>query len=106
MHKPPGRKNWQEAKDYCESRGERLPIILNSAQNDHIRFFMATNDLTNNQIWLGATDSEFEGTWIWVEGSLTTGEGWKYLQGGGAYVPHRDWPRLGQVPPESDCQVL
>lgn len=58
---------WHNAKTACESLGGHLATST-SAEKDT---FLYT--VTTEQVWLGATDEETEGTWKWV-----TGEAWSY----------------------------
>lgn len=63
---------WSEAKAYCESLGGHLATATTQQENDFISSLACT---TGSKIyyWLGATDEESEGTWVWV-----TGEPWEF----------------------------
>lgn len=58
--------SWQEASDQCISLGARL-VTIQSADENRFVSRMA------NDMWLGATDHDREGDWVWV-----TGEPWDY----------------------------
>jgi hypothetical protein len=59
--------NWKVARDYCEAVGGYLVTIQNAAENELV------DELSMAQVWIGATDEEEEGTWVWI-----TGETWDY----------------------------
>ena len=65
------RKTWHEARDYCASFGGHLVTIQVPSENKFV--YDLAIDNTQTGTWLGATDEENEGTWIWV-----TGEPWTY----------------------------
>ncbi|RJP54375.1 MAG: tetratricopeptide repeat protein [Anaerolineaceae bacterium] len=69
-------KRWEEAQDYCAARGGYLVTIQDEAENIYI--FM----MTLGKTWLGATDKEEEGTWVWV-----SGEPWEYRNWDGYVQP-------------------
>ena len=55
-------KTWSDAKDYCISRGARLLEVRTQEQyNMAVRL---RNEL-GFHVWIGATDIQSEGTWIW-----------------------------------------
>ena len=60
-------KSWHSAGEFCASRGGHLATIQDAFENQFI------SSLGSDNIWLGATDEEKEGTWLWI-----TGEPWKY----------------------------
>lgn len=57
---------WLEAKEYCESLGGHLATITSAEEQ-------AVLELFAGNYWLGATDEENEGDWLWI-----TGEDWGY----------------------------
>ncbi|XP_051972989.1 CD209 antigen-like protein E isoform X6 [Xyrauchen texanus] len=63
-------KSWNESRNNCKERGADLVIINNREEQDFVR------KITNDNIWIGLTDSEKEGTWIWVDGSTLTSGFW------------------------------
>jgi formylglycine-generating enzyme required for sulfatase activity/tetratricopeptide (TPR) repeat protein/photosystem II stability/assembly factor-like uncharacterized protein len=60
-------KKWSDSRDYCAGQGGYLVSIQDDAENKYIY------NLTKGYTWLGGTDEEKEGTWVWV-----SGEAWKY----------------------------
>jgi hypothetical protein len=65
------RKTWHEARDYCASLGGHLVTIQAPSENRFV-YDLATDNVQVGT-WLGASDEEKEGTWVWV-----TGEPWNY----------------------------
>ncbi len=59
----PEQLTWEEAKAKCEAMGGHL-VTINSAEEQS---FVA-NLALGQYIWLGASDAETEGTWVWVTG--------------------------------------
>ncbi len=63
---------WYEAKEYCENLGGHLATITSAEEQTFISDVVLTSPKMG-YYWLGATDSESEGTWKWI-----TGEEWNY----------------------------
>ncbi|XP_051540886.1 C-type lectin domain family 4 member M-like isoform X3 [Myxocyprinus asiaticus] len=63
--------NWNESRRYCRERGADLLIINNTKEQDFVR------EITKDNIWIGLTDSDKEGTWKWVDGSTLTAGDWR-----------------------------
>ncbi|XP_053407957.1 perlucin-like [Mercenaria mercenaria] len=61
------KKPWDEAQKYCEDLGEHLADIKSEAEET----FLERNVFHgyNTSIWLGATDVESEGTFVWWDGT-------------------------------------
>ncbi|XP_056591965.1 CD209 antigen-like protein E isoform X1 [Triplophysa dalaica] len=69
------RKSWTESRRFCRERGADLIIINNKEEQD----FVSTMTGTEN-IWIGLSDIDVEGTWKWVDGSTLTLSFWKSKQ--------------------------
>uniref|UniRef100_A0A8C1I8Z2 C-type lectin domain-containing protein n=1 Tax=Cyprinus carpio TaxID=7962 RepID=A0A8C1I8Z2_CYPCA len=67
------RKSWTESKRYCTERGTNLIIINNREEQVRNGLLMV---LVNNRVWIGLTDSDVEGRWKWVDGSIPTSWFW------------------------------
>ena len=57
-------RSWSEARSDCRFAGGDLARIYSDAEN------MAAYALTGGaNTWLGLTDAQTEGTWVWADGS-------------------------------------
>ncbi|XP_030279418.1 CD209 antigen-like [Sparus aurata] len=57
------KKTWQQSRDYCLQKGADLMIINSKEEQDYANQF-------KKYMWIGLTDSQTEGTWKWVDGTL------------------------------------
>ncbi|GMI34434.1 hypothetical protein TeGR_g1892, partial [Tetraparma gracilis] len=62
-----GPMDWHSARAECLSLGTDLPIVLSDEANEVLA--NAAAQFGANSIWLGATDEEVEGEWVWVDGT-------------------------------------
>ena len=72
-----GEFSWQEARDDAPNQGGYLATVISNIEH---RLVLASIPSTQagSQYWLGGTDEETEGTWLWI-----TGEPWGYEAWGG-----------------------
>ncbi|XP_034143332.1 C-type lectin domain family 17, member A-like [Esox lucius] len=70
------KKTWEESRQDCIARGADL-VIINSREEQSLinQLYVPGNDA-----WIGLTDSDTEGTWIWVDGSPLTSAFWDNKQ--------------------------
>ncbi|XP_051540892.1 C-type lectin domain family 4 member M-like isoform X2 [Myxocyprinus asiaticus] len=68
-------KSWNESRRYCIEKGADLMIINNTKKQD----FLKENSGKEN-VWIGLTDSEKEGTWKWVNGKTLNSGFWRFGQ--------------------------
>uniref|UniRef100_A0A671TKQ9 C-type lectin domain-containing protein n=1 Tax=Sparus aurata TaxID=8175 RepID=A0A671TKQ9_SPAAU len=59
------KKTWQQSRDDCRQKGADLMIINSKEEQDFANRF-------KKYMWIGLIDSEREGTWKWVDGTLLT----------------------------------
>ncbi|KAJ8362459.1 hypothetical protein AAFF_G00373850 [Aldrovandia affinis] len=59
------RKNWQGSRSACLKQGADLVIIESEEEQD----FISKHTRGNYAYWIGLSDSETEGTWLWVDGT-------------------------------------
>jgi hypothetical protein len=63
----PAPSTWSEARTSCQRRGEGWDLATLHAAGEN-EFIVA---LTGYEAWIGGTDLESEGTWIWVRDGVT-----------------------------------
>ncbi|CAL4118249.1 unnamed protein product, partial [Meganyctiphanes norvegica] len=93
-------KSWSAARKYCHSLGGDLaqPNNLLLLQNN-----LDTKNLSGSDYWLGGSDIENEGEWIWLSGANIK-EKWRQGQPGGYYAENcLDFQSLG-VPSLNDYE--
>ena len=65
--------NFSEANSYCiDNFGTQLASIHNQEENDAA---LDVRDSTS-YAWIGGTDANEEGTWVWIDGSVFNFTGW------------------------------
>nr|XP_033479027.1 CD209 antigen-like protein E [Epinephelus lanceolatus] len=60
---------WQQSRSDCQQRGADLVIINSKEEQEFVRRFQKV-------LWIGLTDTETEGKWRWVDGTLLTKSYW------------------------------
>ncbi|XP_052423974.1 hepatic lectin isoform X5 [Carassius gibelio] len=71
------KKNWTESRRDCLKKGADLIIINNGTEQDFVM-----NITNRTEFWIGATDTDVEGSWKWVDGSNMT-SGFRFWATGG-----------------------
>lgn len=72
------RLSWHEAKRECERMGGHLAFIETPQENAFVTRLAAQAKL--NVVWLGATDSTEEGTWLWDDEEAIRYTNWEQGQ--------------------------
>ena len=75
-----GCESWNEAEEYCESRGGYLAVINSSKENEFLYDYMLNTGY--DQVFFGYTDQNHEGTWEWVAGKKSEYQNWGINQKG------------------------
>ncbi|XP_031465113.1 C-type lectin domain family 17, member A-like [Phasianus colchicus] len=70
------RMSWREAKEICDDQGAHL-VIINS---DREQGFLKNSINSSNVYWLGLTDEQQEGTWLWINGDAVSTSYWMAWQ--------------------------
>ena len=59
---------WHQAKERCEAIGGHLAIVTSEAESDFVN--TSISEAGVDTAWLGATDEQAEGKWLWVDGTV------------------------------------
>ena len=88
---------WLNAKKECE---RELPIFASSIQSHHKAHMVSiANEEENNFVsslvdgkisWLGGTKL-WDGTWLWIDGSVWSYENWRRSPGGQQLEPNNNY---------------
>ncbi|XP_047434848.1 CD209 antigen-like protein E isoform X2 [Mugil cephalus] len=62
-------KSWQDSRSDCQQRGADLVVINSREEQEFTRQFQKVT-------WIGLTDRETEGKWMWVDGTPLTMSFW------------------------------
>ena len=74
-----GSYTWHEAKLDAESKGGRLAVLNTQDKINTAKAFI-TDMTTDNyipKVWIGCTDEESEGEWLWIDGTSVTLNDWR-----------------------------
>jgi hypothetical protein len=67
---------WIETQLKAQSRGGNLVTINNAAENEFVRATFANFGVYPQAVWIGLTDRDVEGTFVWVDGSPVAYTNW------------------------------
>ena len=83
-----GELTWHEAKAKCEAIGGHLAIVTSDAESNFVNTSISEAGL--KAAWLGATDEQAEGRWLWVDGTV--------MWVNGRAMGYTNWHESGQQP--------
>jgi len=66
---------WHAASETAQMQGWYLATIGSEAENDFVKFLLGTQP-NLSQYWLGATDEDSEGEFLWVDGTAFSYTNW------------------------------
>ncbi|XP_035516564.1 CD209 antigen-like protein E [Morone saxatilis] len=67
------KKSWNDSREDCLQRGADLIVINSKEEQDFTRKF-------NKVMWIGLTDRETKGMWIWVDGTPLDKSYWGWFE--------------------------
>jgi hypothetical protein len=65
---------WHEASAACARMGGALSIVRSKEENEFILGLAKASNLS--ELWLGASDEQEEGKWVWEDGTLLRYANW------------------------------
>ncbi|XP_075962489.1 C-type lection lectoxin-Enh3-like [Anarhichas minor] len=63
------RMTWADAELYCVSEGANLVSIHSLEEHNFINFLIKNFDPAEGRTWIGLSDTQKEGRWMWSDGS-------------------------------------
>ncbi|MCD7828152.1 MAG: dockerin type I domain-containing protein [Clostridiales bacterium] len=66
--------DWEKLEAYCESLGGHLVTITSEEENDFVTSLITA--YSGGYFWIGFTDKDSEGNWVWVTGETVTYTNW------------------------------
>jgi hypothetical protein len=69
-------RGWTESEAIARAFGGHLASIADQAENDWVFERFSRLGRTPRNIWIGLTDREFEGVFVWTTGEAVTFTGW------------------------------
>ncbi|XP_053405026.1 lectin-like [Mercenaria mercenaria] len=73
------RKNWSDAKRYCETQGAHLAIVLSNEENVFLKALLRRSHIgSSDQVWMDGDDLKSEHNFVWEN----TGQGFEITDWG------------------------
>ncbi|XP_028420438.1 ladderlectin-like isoform X1 [Perca flavescens] len=73
----PTAMTWAKAEKNCQSLGGNLASVHNIFEYREIQRIMATTlSIKSKEAWIGGTDAQEEGVWLWSDSSLFSYQNW------------------------------
>ncbi|KAG7241342.1 hypothetical protein INR49_025727, partial [Caranx melampygus] len=72
----PARQTWADAELHCVSEGGNLVSIHSEDEDSFVRSFIKYFDPAQGYTWIGLSDTQKEGSWMWSDGSAAKFFSW------------------------------
>ncbi|KAI3365718.1 hypothetical protein L3Q82_010159 [Scortum barcoo] len=92
---------WSSSRAWCQTQGGDLLIINTEPEQSFIFESSLALQQDGTRLWIGMTDAQQEGDWLWVDGSPVTSDNQYWLSRPGLGTEPDDW-RLDD-PLGEDC---
>ncbi|XP_066572199.1 ladderlectin isoform X2 [Amia ocellicauda] len=93
----PFKKSWAEAELHCLSVGGNLASVSSADEHTALWQLLRGADSSQQAAWLGGSDCQKEGTWLWSDGSVFKYTGWNLGEPNNLLVEnclHMGWAAL------------
>ncbi|KAF1394525.1 hypothetical protein PFLUV_G00001220 [Perca fluviatilis] len=70
------RKTWLDAETFCQTAGGHLASIYSAEENTFLQDFIFQVTGAHTTSWIGGTDTDKVGTWMWSDGSRLKYKSW------------------------------
>uniref|UniRef100_UPI0037E9BB94 LOW QUALITY PROTEIN: C-type lectin mannose-binding isoform-like n=1 Tax=Semicossyphus pulcher TaxID=241346 RepID=UPI0037E9BB94 len=74
------RLSWADAELYCVSQRTNLVSIHSLTENNFVQNLIKNFDPTEGYTWIGLSDTQKEGHWMWSDGSAVNFVSWNAAQ--------------------------
>ncbi|KAM6903124.1 C-type lection lectoxin-Enh3-like [Lycodopsis pacificus] len=71
------RMTWADAEMHCVSQGANLVSIHSLEEHNFVKTLIKNFDLAEGVTWIGLSDTQKEGTWMWSDGSAVRFVYWR-----------------------------
>uniref|UniRef100_A0A3B3I261 C-type lectin domain-containing protein n=1 Tax=Oryzias latipes TaxID=8090 RepID=A0A3B3I261_ORYLA len=69
-------RTWTEAESDCVSEGLNLVSIHSPEEQRYVKFLISNFDTNERATWIGYTDAEQEGVWLWSDRTIDNYQNW------------------------------
>ncbi|XP_070783695.1 CD209 antigen-like protein B [Enoplosus armatus] len=92
---------WSSSRAWCRTQGGDLLIINSEPEQSFVFGSSQALEQSGSRLWIGLTDAEEEGEWLWVDGSSVTSDVQYWLSRPGMGTEPDDWKQ--DDPLGEDC---
>ncbi|XP_041817961.1 CD209 antigen-like protein B [Chelmon rostratus] len=82
---------WSSSRAWCQTQGGDLLIVDSEAEQSFVFESSRAVEQSGSRLWIGMTDAEVEGEWLWVDGSSVASRAQYWLSRAGTGTEPDDW---------------